>query len=292
VQDRLNSYGPATYAFTANGELTSKTLGGPVTSYTYDALGNLLHVGLPAALPDGVQTIDYIVDGQNRRVGKMVNGTLSQGWLYQDQLRPVAQLDGANNVVARFVYGSKPNVPDYMVTSGGTYRILSDHLGSPRAVVDANSRSVIETINFDEFGNETDTLATALPTGYVRIPFGFAGGLYDPDTGLVRFGTRDYDASVGRWTSKDPIRFGGGRNLYGYVVNDPIDRFDPFGQGPSEVLTCVLACSAAASPTYEACFLLVEAPPAFAACLAAIDIGYYICVATCHSSDICNGGIF
>jgi RHS repeat-associated protein len=292
VQDRLNSYGPATYAFTANGELTSKTLGGQVTSYTYDALGNLLHVGLPAALPDGVQTIDYIVDGQNRRVGKMVNGTLSQGWLYQDQLRPVAQLDGANNVVARFVYGSKPNVPDYMVTSGGTYRILSDHLGSPRAVVDANSRSVIETINFDEFGNETDTLATALPTGYVRIPFGFAGGLYDPDTGLVRFGTRDYDASVGRWTSKDPIRFGGGRNLYGYVVNDPIYRFDPFGQGPSEVLTCVLACSAAASPTYEACFLLVEAPPAFAACLAAIDIGYYICVATCHSSDICNGGIF
>ncbi len=231
VQDRLTTYGAATYAFTANGELTSKTVGGQVTSYTYDELGNLLHVGFPVPLGDGTQAIDYIVDGQNRRVGKKVNGTLAQGWLYQDQLRPAAQLDGTGaNVVARFVYGTKANVPDYMVTSGGTYRILSDHLGSPRAVVDVASGNLIETINFDEFGNETDTLAGSLPTGYVRIPFGFAGGLYDPDTGLVRFGARDYAASVGRWTAKDPIRFAGGSfNLYGYVINDPVNGFDPTG---------------------------------------------------------------
>jgi RHS repeat-associated protein len=142
----------------------------------------------------------------------------------------VAQLDGSNNVVARFVYGSKANVPDYMVTSGGTYRILSDHLGSSRAVVDVSSGNLIETINFDEFGNETDTLAGTLPTGYVRIPFGFAGGMFDPDTGLVRFGARDYDASVGRWTAKDPLRFGGGTlNLYEYAASDPINLIDRSG---------------------------------------------------------------
>jgi len=216
-------------------------LGGQVTSYTYDALGNLLHVGLPAALPDGVQTIDYIVDGQNRRVGRLVNGTLVQGWLYQDQLRPVAQLDGSGtNVVARFVYGSKPNVPDYMVTSGGTYRILSDHLGSPRAVVDVASGNLIETINFDEFGNETDTLAGTLPTGYVRIPFGFAGGLYDPDTGLVRFGARDYDATTGRWTAKDRSGFNGGQNnFYIYAANDPVNHIDADGHGWQTVV-CLL----------------------------------------------------
>ena len=45
--------------------------------------------------------------------------------------------------------------------------------------------------------------------------FGFAGGLYDPDTGLTRFGARDYDPVVGRWTIKDPIRFeGGDANIY------------------------------------------------------------------------------
>ncbi len=58
-------------------------------------------------------------------------------------------------------------------------------------------------------------------------PFGFAGGIYDPHTKLVRFGARDYDAETGRWTAKDPIGFGGGdTNLYGYVVNDPVDFID------------------------------------------------------------------
>ncbi|MDX1610405.1 MAG: RHS repeat-associated core domain-containing protein, partial [Halofilum sp. (in: g-proteobacteria)] len=61
-------------------------------------------------------------------------------------------------------------------------------------------------------------------------PFGFAGGIYDRHTGLVRFGARDYDPTVGRWTVKDPILFAGGSaNLYGYVLNDPVNGVDPNG---------------------------------------------------------------
>ena len=61
-------------------------------------------------------------------------------------------------------------------------------------------------------------------------PFGFAGGLYDSHTKLVRFGFRDYDAETGRWTCKDPIGFGGGdTELYGYVGNDPVNWVDPIG---------------------------------------------------------------
>ena len=64
-------------------------------------------------------------------------------------------------------------------------------------------------------------------------PFGFAGGLDDPHTHLVRFGARDYDAETGRWTTKDPIRFTGGDvNLYGYVLTDPINLVDPDGNEP------------------------------------------------------------
>jgi RHS repeat-associated protein len=62
------------------------------------------------------------------------------------------------------------------------------------------------------------------------MPFGFAGGLHDRDTGLVRFGYRDYDPEVGRWTAKDPIGFDGGdADLYGYVLNDPLNMTDHFG---------------------------------------------------------------
>jgi hypothetical protein len=39
------------------------------------------------------ETIDYLVDGNNRRVGKKVGGVLQQGWLYAGQLAPVAELD-------------------------------------------------------------------------------------------------------------------------------------------------------------------------------------------------------
>ncbi len=43
----------------------------------------------------------------------------------------------------------------------------------------------------------------------------------------MRFGARDYDAETGRWTAKDPILFAGGdTNLFGYVVNDPINLLD------------------------------------------------------------------
>ena len=62
------------------------------------------------------------------------------------------------------------------------------------------------------------------------LPFAFAGGLYDADTKLVRFGARDYDPVTGRWTAKDPIRFGGrDTNLFGYVQNDPVNFVDPLG---------------------------------------------------------------
>ena len=47
----------------------------------------------------------------------------------------------------------------------------------------------------------------------------------------MRFGARDYDPITGRWTTKDPIGFNGGDpNLYGYVLQDPVNLVDPGGR--------------------------------------------------------------
>ena len=66
------------------------------------------------------------------------------------------------------------------------------------------------------------------------IPFGFAGRLYDSDTGLVRFGARDYDPVTGRWTGKNPIRWNGvQKNLLVYSLGDPINLQDSAGHDPT-----------------------------------------------------------
>ena len=165
-----------------------------------------------------------MIDGANRRIGKRVNGTLVQAFLYEHGLRPIAELDATGAVVSRFVYGSRLNVPDYLLKGGVTYRMVTDHLGSPRLVVNTADGTIAQRLDYDAFGN------VLLDTHPGFQPFGFAGGLYDPHTTLVRFGARDYDTETGRWTSKDPIRFAGGdMNLYGYVLNDPVNLVDHLG---------------------------------------------------------------
>lgn len=82
----------------------------------------------------------------------------------------------------------------------------------------------MQKLDYDEFGQ------VELDTNQGFQPFGFAGGMYDTQTKLTRFGARDYDSETGRWTTKDPIGFGGGdTNLYGYTANDPVNFTDPLG---------------------------------------------------------------
>jgi RHS repeat-associated protein len=221
AQDRLVAWGANRYQHGDGGELLTRTGPAGTTSYDYDAFGSLRGV----RLPDGT-AIEYLIDPRGRRVGRMRDGHLEWGLLYADQLNPVARLDGDGAIDHIYVYGSRLNVPDYLieVASGTAFRIVTDPIGSVRLVISEESGEIVQRLEYDELG----AVAEDSHPGFQ--PFGFAGGLYDPITGLVRFGARDYDPEVGRFTAKDPIGFwGNDSGLYAYAYNDPINHFDPTG---------------------------------------------------------------
>lgn len=226
--DQILRNGELQYQHNPNGERSGTTLEGRVTRYGYDAFGNLLSVVLPHG-----EKIDYLLDGEARRLGKKVNGQIVQAFLYRDRITPIAEVGQEGNVRARFVFGPREQTPDYLVKDTIPYRLLTDYQGGVRLVVNSRDGTVAQRLDYDAFGN------VLLDTNPGFQPFGFAGGIHDTDTGLVHFGAREYDPDSGRWITRDPALFGGANaNLYGYVFNDPVNFADPWGllffpgQGP------------------------------------------------------------
>ena len=217
------------YTYDAHGNVATRIVGGTTHTYTWDGEGSLL--GVAGTTPG---TITYDVDAKGRRVGKRVNGALERQWMYDGQLRIVAEV--VHTPVVRYrVYGYVPerHLPVLMLekVSGAEtqYRIYGDHLGSLRAVVRVSDGKAIQTMRHGPWGEvEDDSVANT----FSRVPFGFAGGIYDEVTGLVRFGAREYDARTGRWLSKDEARFGGGENFFEYAGGDPVNRVDLNGRNP------------------------------------------------------------
>lgn len=217
-QDRLTSYNSVAHTYNANGEILTKG----TANFNYDVFGNL------KTYVKGTTSVTYEIDPLQRRFGTIVGTTLSSRFVYNPEGQVVGQLNNLNKLQKTFVYASKRHVPDYYIdASNNKFKIVTDYLGSVRLVV-STSGVVSEIMEHDEFGRVLQDTNPGV------IPFGFAGGLYDHRTGLVRFGARDYDSHVGRWLGKDPILFAAGDpNLYGYVMSDPINAIDPSGLSSS-----------------------------------------------------------
>ncbi|QKT02705.1 RHS domain-containing protein [Ectothiorhodospiraceae bacterium 2226] len=230
--DQLQTSGDSSYAYDANGQLAERTTAGVTTRYHYSSLGRLERVETPDKL------IEYRHNAYGNRVAKLVNGEVVERYLWLDLTTLLAIYDGDGNLKQRYEY-TVGHTPTRFTQDGEVYYILTDHLGSPRYITDAQG-DVVKAIEYDAYGNVLHDSNPAF-----RLPFGFAGGLYDTDTGLIRFGYRDYDPDTGRWTARDPIGFAGGdTNLYGYVLGDPATLRDPFGLAPSWVGPTAVVVSA------------------------------------------------
>jgi RHS repeat-associated protein len=219
AQDRILSRGSTTYSHNLNGDLSAKTVGTDTTFYDFNSLSLLRFV----RFQNGT-TLRYAYDSEGRRTFQIVNDIAKQKFIYNFNDQIVAVVD-ENAKLTQFVYSTLSHSPDYMIQDGVKFRFIHDQIGSVRFVVNTSTNAVVQTVTYDEFGN---VLTDSNPS---LQPFRFAGCLYDTYTKLCRFGARDYDPETGRWLSKDPILFkGGDTNLYGYVLNDPVNMIDPDGK--------------------------------------------------------------
>ena len=173
--------------FDEDGFLVSRTEGTEVTGYNYSSRGELLEVSLPNG-----DSIEYLHDPQGRRIAKKVNGTIVEKYLWIGLTRLLAVYDGSDCLLMRFEYADS-RMPVAMTAGGATYYLAYDQVGSLRTVSDAGG-NVVKEISYDSFGT---ILSDSNPA--FSVPFGFAGGLHDRDTGLVKFAFRDYDPAIGRY---------------------------------------------------------------------------------------------
>lgn len=203
------------------------------TAHTYDAAGRLATRGadtfdysdsgeLLQATAGGVN-VKYVYDTAGRQVAR-IQGTDTTRFVYGDPRRPLL-------VTASIAPGGEPTRYSYdaddllfsLERGDQRYFVATDQVGTPRAIADATG-AIVERIPYDAYG----VRGTATGT-FGDIPIGFAGGIEDPVTKLVRFGLRDYDPAAGRWTARDPIYQAGGPNTYVYVMGNPVEGRDPMG---------------------------------------------------------------
>ncbi|MFK5976347.1 MAG: RHS repeat-associated core domain-containing protein [Sulfurovum sp.] len=205
------------YSYDDDGYLIEKITPDGTTTYDYGTLGELKFVTSPT------KTISYLQNANNQRVAKLIDGKIVEKYLWANLTTLLAIYDKDDNLVQRFEYADS-RMPISMTMGADKYYLHYDQVGSIKAVSDSDG-NIIKEVIYDTFGNILSDSNLSF-----KIPFGFAGGLYDSDTDLTRFGYRDYDGFTGKWTAKDPIGFGGeDSNLYGYVLGDPVNLYDTNG---------------------------------------------------------------
>ena len=220
-----------TYQYDNNGNMIQKTakIGGAVTIYEYDAENKLVRV-----VSSNI-TANYKYDGLGRRVEKeVVSGSATTTRYVYDNEDILLELNGSNNIVARYTHGPGIDEPLIMEKSGASFYYHADGLGSITEMTNQTG-IVAQRYTYSSFGK----LESQLDPNIVQ-PHTFTSRELDSETGLHFYRKRYYDSSTGRFLQEDPITFlSGDSNFYRYVRDNPVIYTDPSGLYLSSLHTSI-----------------------------------------------------
>ncbi|MDQ4068311.1 MAG: hypothetical protein M3203_02355, partial [Actinomycetota bacterium] len=246
--DRLTeARSPATtyaYTFDGNSNRLSQTVNGARTDYTYDAASRMTKAGSTTYTYDANgnltgssagMALSYNAKDQTTRVQAAGLLAPSLDMAYEDADQTERAKSGGTNFESGFlgiavineallvnihqVRDNRGNLVGQR-RDGGLY-YLFDGLGSVVAITDG-SGSVRNRYAYGPYGSPI----TSGTSEQVGNPWGFAGG-YRDTTGLIKFGTRYYDPTLGRWTQRDPVP---SELPYAYAGDNPVNFVDPTGR--------------------------------------------------------------
>jgi RHS repeat-associated protein len=210
--NKMTATQTAMMLYNNNGNLQRKSEGKDLWRYNFD------HENRLTFAKNRRERVNYVYDALGRRV--RTSNFLKGSTKYTYDGLDVIQDNDSNTGITKYQNGL--GIDDKLKLKNGSNSsyFLADHLGSTNGLTNS-SGSLTSSASYDSFGNPTGNLATR---------YQFTGREKDDVTGLYYYRARWYDSKLGRFISEDPIGFAGDDvNLYGYVGNNPLNLFDPFG---------------------------------------------------------------
>jgi RHS repeat-associated protein len=236
----LNGAAAQTYAYTPGTHKLASVAG---AARTYDLNGNTqTGIGSATLTYDdknrlstavvGSTNAVYKTNGRGERVSKSVTtgglGSSPTVYAYGEGGQLLGDYTSATTPQAEYVY--LDGTPIAVVKGGTLSYIETDHLGTPRQVVNPATNAALWTWDMlaSTFGTNAPNQSPGGGAGYT-LNLRFPGQYYDAETGLNYNYFRDYEPGTGRYVESDPIGLLAGPGTYAYVHSRPMSRIDAQG---------------------------------------------------------------